>query len=94
MEEGKYVYVGSAKGRFETEQHEKRDYANMYVFSAVSAFKSEDYEGYGYKAEKLGCVSPAVFKDLIPGEIVELYFDSKKRVALATSTGDFFRFVE
>ena len=42
MEEGKYVYVGSAKGRFETEQHEKREYANMYVFSAVSAFKSED----------------------------------------------------
>ena len=94
MEEGKYVYVGSAKGRFETETHEMREYANMYVFCPVSGYKSDDYEGYGYKAEKLGCVSPAVFEGLVPGEIVELFFDSKKRVALATSSGDFFRFEE
>ncbi len=38
-------------------------------------------------SEKLRCVSNAVWKDIRPFEVVKLYFDEKKRVSLAASTG-------
>ena len=41
----------------------------------------------GLKAEKLRCVSNAVWKDIRPFEVVKLYFDEKKRVSLVASTG-------
>ena len=38
-------------------------------------------------SEKLRCVSNAVWKDIRPFEVVKLYFDEKKRVSMAASTG-------
>lgn len=84
-----YIYVGNAKGRFDIDLPEggteKRPYFNMYVLSPVSSFKSEDYEGSGWKAEKLKCVGADVWKDLHPGDRVKLFFDDKKRVQMAVS---------
>lgn len=83
-----YIYVGCAEGQFENDKHEKQPYFNMYVISPVSDYSSEDYRAKGFKAEKLKCLSPAVWKDLTVGELVTLYFTDKKAVALATSLGN------
>ena len=79
-----YVYVGNAQGNFDTEQG-KRPYFNMYVLNPVSTYSSEDYMGLGFKAEKLKCTSADVWAGLEIGEQVQLFFDNKKRVQLATS---------
>lgn len=88
MDEKYYIYVGCAEGRFETEEHEMRPFFNMYVLTPVSDYTSDDYRAEGFKAEKLACLSAAVWKDLTPGELCTLYFDDKRRVALATSQGN------
>ena len=82
-----YIFTGWAAGQFENDKGEKQPYANIYVISPVSDYVSEDYKAEGFKAEKLKCASPAVWESLTPGEKVQLFFDSKGRVALATSTG-------
>lgn len=79
-----YIFVGCAQGRFETKDGTKQEFANMFVVAPVSDFKSEDYSAEGYKAEKLKCVSPDVWKGLKPGDHVCLFFDSKKRVSYVT----------
>lgn len=78
-----YVYVGCAQGNFETERGEKQPYFNMYVISPVSTYQSEDYQAFGFKAEKKKCISADVWKDLDPGNRVKLFFDDKKRVVMA-----------
>lgn len=87
----KYIFVGWACGRFDAEQRdgskEKKPYYNIYVISAVSSWESEDYKAEGLKAEKMKCVSNAVWKDVEPGEEVDLYFDDKQRVVMMASTG-------
>ncbi len=85
----KYFYVGSAEGRFESNRTGNMvGYSNMYVISPVSDYKSDDYSGRGYKAEKFKCTSNAVYKDLEIGDEIEAYFDSQQRVALVTPTGE------
>lgn len=69
-----YVFVGYALGNFEADGGEKRPYYNMYVISPVSSYQSEDYQAFGFKAEKKKCVSPEVWKDLKPGNRVKLFF--------------------
>lgn len=92
MGEKYYIYVGCAEGRFEIQdgpdKGKMRDYANMFVISPVSDYKSDDYQAQGFKAEKLSALSPEVWKDLTPGEKCTLYFNDKKAVALATSLGE------
>ena len=89
MDEKYYIFVGCAHGQFETEDtHEKRPFANMFVLSPVGSYESEDYHADGYKAEKLKCLSPNVWKDLSIGEKCSLYFTDKRVVALATSRGE------
>ena len=88
MDEKYYIFVGCAEGQFETENHEKRAYANMFVLSPVSTYASDDYRAKGFKAEKLKCLNAGVWQDLTPGEFCTLYFDDKKTVMLATSKGE------
>lgn len=79
-----YVFVGCASGQFTPQgSSEPVAFANMYVLSPVSNFSSEDYEAQGFKAEKVKCLSPDVFKDLQIGDRVKLFFDDKRRVQLA-----------
>lgn len=95
FKEREWVVTGWAEGKMEVEREDenKRKYTEMqpyfqlFVLSPVSSFKSENYSARGMKAEKLRCVSNAVWKDLKPLEVVNLYFDEKKRVSLAASTG-------
>ena len=75
-----YVFLGWASGLFELKNGEKRPYYNMYVFSPVSTFESEDYKASGFKAEKKKCVNPDVWRSLTPGDKVRLFFDDKGRV--------------
>lgn len=88
-----WVVTGWAEGQMETDRKDDRDnpvmqpYYQLFVLSPVSSYKSDNYNANGLKAEKLRCVSNAVWKDLTPLEVVNLYFDEKKRVSLAASTG-------
>ena len=88
-----WVVTGWAEGQMETDRKDDRGnpvmqpYYQLFVLSPVSSYKSDNYNANGLKAEKLRCVSNAVWKDLHPMEVVNLYFDDKKRVALASSTG-------
>lgn len=77
-----YVFLGWAAGRFENDKGEMTPYYNMYVLSPVSTYESEDYQAFGYKAEKKKCISPDIWKDLEPGNRVKLFFDDKKRVVM------------
>lgn len=92
MGEKYYIFVGCAEGQFEIEdgpdKGKKRSYANMFVISPVSDYKSDDYQADGFKAEKLSAISPKVWEDLTIGEKCTLYFNDKKQVALATSLGE------
>ena len=92
MGEKHYIFVGCAEGRFEIQsgpdKGKKRDYANMYVISPASDYTSDDYQAKGFKAEKLSCMSPAVWADLEPGEKCTLFFNDRKQVTLATSLGN------
>lgn len=83
----KYIILGWAKGTFETEEKEKRAYVNLYVYSPVSTYTSDEYQAEGFKAEKKSCVSDQVLENITVGEEVDLYFDDKKRVCLISSTG-------
>lgn len=84
-----YTFVGAAQGRFEADgpngTKEKRPYYNMYVLTPVSDYRSDDYQAFGLKADKLKCVSPSVWENLEIGERVRLMFDDKKRVQMAIS---------
>ena len=75
-----YVFLGWAAGMFELKDGSKRPYYNMFVFSPVSTFESEDYKASGFKAEKKKCVNPDVWRGLEPGNKVRLFFDDKGRV--------------
>lgn len=83
-----YVFLGWAAGRFATDKGDKRSYYNMYVFSPVSTYKSDDYEAFGLKAEKKTCVTPDVWKGFKPGDKVKLFFDDKRRVIAAALDED------
>ena len=84
----KYIYVGHAQGRFKPDNGgDMMPYYNMFVITPVSDFVSADYQASGWKAEKLKCVNAEVWKNIQIGETVELYFDSRNRVSLATSAG-------
>lgn len=82
-----YVFLGWASGVFKLDSGEKRSYYNMYVFSPVSSYVSEDYEASGYKAEKKKCLSPDVWNGLEPGDKVRLFFDDKGRIITAALDG-------
>ena len=78
-----YVFLGWAKGQFETQKGEKRPYYNMYVLSPVSTYQSEDYSAFGFKAEKKKCLDESVWSTLKVGDRVKLFFDDKQRVVAA-----------
>lgn len=79
-----YVFVGWACGRYEDRRsQEMKPFANMFVISPSSDYVSDDYEAYGFKAEKKKCISPDVWKDLQIGDRVKLFFDDKQRVVMA-----------
>lgn len=95
FKECEWVVTGWAEGQMETEREDDKGhkvtvmqpYYQLFVISPVSSYKSDNYSAKGIKAEKLRCVSNAVWKDIKPMEVVNLYFDEKKRVSLAASTG-------
>lgn len=95
FKDNEWVVTGWAEGQMEVEREdstgkkytEMQPYYQLFVLSPVSSFKSDNYNANGLKAEKLRCVSNAVWKDLTPLEVVNLYFNEKKRVSLAASTG-------
>lgn len=78
-----YVFLGWAKGQFETQTGEKRSYYNMYVMSPVSSYQSEDYSASGFKADKKKCLNEEVWSSFNPGDRVKLFFDDKQRVVAA-----------
>lgn len=95
FKDGEWNVVGWAEGKMETDREDDKGqkvvvmqpYYQLFVLSPVSSYKSDNYNANGLKAEKLRCVSNAVWKDIRPFEVVKLYFDEKKRVSLAASTG-------
>lgn len=100
FKENEWVVTGWAQGQMETDRTDDKGnpvmqpYYQLFVLSPVSSYKSDNYNANGLKAEKLRCVSNAVWKDLTPMEVVNLFFDEKKRVALATSTGTYVELTE
>ncbi len=89
-----YVYVGHAIGNSEQEREDpktkqkvtvKVPYCNIYILQPVSDYVSEDYQGFGFKAEKYKCLNRECLESLVPGEQVNLFFDEKKRVQLVAS---------
>lgn len=79
-----YVFTGWAKGQMEARDasQPKIPYYQMFVLTPVSTYTSEDYEARGMKAEKKRCISEEVWKDLKPGDRVNLFFDDKGRVVM------------
>jgi hypothetical protein len=97
FKENEWVVTGWAEGLMEVEREDDKGnktvgmqpYYQLFVLVPVSTYKSDNYSATGIKAMKLRCVSNAVWKDLTPMEVVNLYFDEKKRVSLAASTGTY-----
>ena len=74
-----YLYVGCGYGTFQT-QNGNGTYCNIFVLSPISADPSKGRYGVGWRAEKLRCVSPDVFKGLETGDRIDLDFDRYERV--------------
>lgn len=93
FKENEYLVVGWAQGYLETDEKDergapvKKPYAQLFVLSPVSSFKSENYQACGLKAQKIKCISPAVWANINPMEVCNLFFDEKQRCAMAVSTG-------
>lgn len=95
LKDREWIVTGWAAGQMETEREDDcsnkqivmQPYYHLFVLSPVSSYKSDNYSATGFKAEKLRCVSDAAWKDLCPMDVVNLYFDEKKRVAMACPTG-------
>lgn len=87
MEYQDYVFLGCASGTFEPEKGRKVPYHNMFVFSPVSTYESDDYKASGFKAEKKKCLTPDVWNGLTPGDKVRLFFDDKGRIIEAALEG-------
>lgn len=72
FKEREWVVTGWAEGQMETEREDDKGqkvivmqpYYQLFVISPVSSYKSDNYSANGMKAEKLRCVSNAVWKDL------------------------------
>ena len=96
FKENEYLVVGWAQGLMDTEEEDangkkvnvQRPYYQLFVLSPVSSYKSDTYQAAGLKAQKLRCASDAVWKNINPMEVCSLFFDEKKRVAMAVSTGE------
>ena len=96
FKENEYLVVGWAQGLMDTEEEDangkkvnvQRPYYQLFVLSPVSSYKSDTYTACGLKAQKLRCASDAVWKNINPMEVCYLFFDEKKRVAMAVSTGE------
>ena len=96
FKENEYLVVGWAQGLMDTEEEDangkkvnvQRPYYQLFVLSPVSSYKSDTYTACGLKAQKLKCASVAVWKNINPMEVCNLFFDEKKRVAMAVSTGE------
>ena len=83
-----YVFLGWAKGQFEAQNGRgKLPYFNIFVLSPVTDWTSEDYEAFGFKAEKKKCLGADVWEGLNPGDKVRLFFDDKGRVVSAALDG-------
>lgn len=82
-----YVFLGWAAGQFEAKDGKMQPYYNMYVFSPVSSYVSDDYEASGFKAEKKKCLSSEIWEGLNPGDKVKLFFDDKGRVQMVALDG-------
>lgn len=79
-----YVFVGCNSGFFTPQgKKEQVPFANMFVISPVSDYSSDDYEAFGFKAEKKKCIGPEVWEGLQIGDRVKLFFDDKNRVVMA-----------
>ena len=95
FKDGEWIVVGWAEGTMEVEREdenkrkytEMQSYYHLFVLSPVSSYKSDSYRATGLKAAKLSCASNAVWKDLKPMEVVNLYVNDRKKVSLAASTG-------
>lgn len=80
FKENEYLVVGWAHGTMETEERDadgapvKKPYAQLFVLSPVSSYKSDSYQAVGLKAQKIKCVSPAVWKSISPMEVCNLFF--------------------
>lgn len=82
-----YVFLGCAQGMFEPQKGRRVPYYNMFVFSPVSTYTSEDYQAFGFKAEKKKCLNADVWQGFNPGDRVKLFFDDKGRVQAAALDG-------
>ena len=81
----RFTIVGWSWGTFQTPDGRQQPYANLYVTSPVNQNQSETFHAVGYKAEKLRCVSPDVWKkaELVVGQDAILVFDRNGRVTYA-----------
>ena len=94
FKEREWVVTGWAEGQMETEREDDKGqkvivmqpYYQLFVISPVAPPNLTTHRAQRERL-KLRCVSNAVWKDLKPLEVVNLYFDEKKRVSLAASTG-------
>ena len=75
FKEREWVVTGWAEGQMETDRTDDngnpvmQPYYQLFVLSPVSSYKSDNYNANGLKAEKLRCVSNAVWKDLTRREV-------------------------
>ena len=81
-----YIYVGNAAGSFTPRGSSSPvPFANMYVLSPVSDYSSDEYQAYGFKAEKKKCLDETVWEGLQIGDRVKLFFDDRGRVIQAAA---------
>ena len=75
------IYVGYGYGRFKTEAGTMRDYCNVFMLQDFSGEENNDYHFGGHKAMKYGCINPDVFKDIMIGSKVKVFFNGKKKIS-------------
>ena len=79
------IFVGYGYGRFQNDSGIMQEYCNVFVLEPFKGPEGNDYHFGGQKAVKYKCVSPKVWEGVKPGDTVQCYFDSSKRVSYMVS---------
>lgn len=84
MNENEYQVTGFQHGTFAGADGHKVSYCNLFCIAPITGTETDDFHFEGHKAFTFKCASPDVLDGIKPKDHVQLYFNQRQRVVLAT----------
>lgn len=85
MDENEYQVTGFQHGVFTAGDGSKVKYCNLFCIAPIAGTETEDFHFAGYKTYTFKCASPDVLTGIKPQDHVQLFFNQRGRVVMATA---------